>query len=67
MSAGITALNSQQLNIPHERWNLFDVDHNPPYNPEIEPDHEKYELTAVLWSFGTCSVLKDFYCRIIQV
>lgn len=30
--------------IPKERWHLYDVDHNPAYNAEIEPDHTKYNL-----------------------
>lgn len=34
--------------IPREQWSLYDVDHNPPYNKEIEPDHRKYQLTPRL-------------------
>ncbi|SLM15280.1 hypothetical protein SPIROBIBN47_410014 [uncultured spirochete] len=30
--------------IPRDLWPLYDVDHNPPYNPAIEPDHRKYTL-----------------------
>lgn len=30
--------------IPRESWSLYDIDHNPPYNPSIEPDHTKYAL-----------------------
>jgi hypothetical protein len=30
--------------IPRERWSEYDVDHNPAYNPVIEPDHTKYQL-----------------------
>lgn len=30
--------------IPKEAWPLYDVDHNPPYNPAIEADHTKYTL-----------------------
>jgi len=30
--------------IPKEAWSKYDVDHNPPYNPEIEPDHRMYTL-----------------------
>jgi hypothetical protein len=30
--------------IPKEKWSLYAVDHNPPYNPAVEPDHEKYTL-----------------------
>ena len=25
-------------------WPKYDVDHNPPYNPEVEPRHEAYVL-----------------------
>jgi len=31
-------------NIPKEQWPLYDIDHNPPYNPSIEPNHRKYKL-----------------------
>lgn len=30
--------------IPKEQWPLYDIDHNPPYNPSIEPNHRKYKL-----------------------
>ena len=30
--------------IPRELWPLYDIDHNPRYNPAIEPDHRKYTL-----------------------
>ena len=30
--------------IPREQWSLYDVDHNPPYDADIEPDHYKYNL-----------------------
>lgn len=30
--------------IPQEQWPLYDVDHNPAYNPAVEPDHWKYDL-----------------------
>ncbi len=30
--------------IPRNLWPLYDIDHNPPYNPAIEPDHRKYTL-----------------------
>lgn len=33
-----------EYNIPKELWPLYDVDHNPPYDPRIEADHTKYEL-----------------------
>lgn len=34
--------------IPEDRWPEYDIDHNPPYNPAIEPDHNKYQLTPKL-------------------
>lgn len=30
--------------IPRSLWPRYDVDHNPPYDPAIEPDHRKYTL-----------------------
>lgn len=30
--------------IPVEKWPDYDVDHNPPYNKDVEPDHRKYNL-----------------------
>jgi len=30
--------------IPRNLWPLYDIDHNPPYNPAVEPDHRKYTL-----------------------
>lgn len=36
--------------IPKENWHLYDVDHEPPYNPDIESDHEKYTLIPRLRS-----------------
>jgi 5-methylcytosine-specific restriction protein A len=34
--------------IPQRDWPLYDVDHRPPYDPELEPDHSKYELVPML-------------------
>jgi hypothetical protein len=34
--------------IPREDWPLYDVHHEPPYNPDVEPDHRKYRLTPLL-------------------
>lgn len=34
--------------IPRDLWSLYDVDHRPPYNPTVEPDHRKYELVPML-------------------
>lgn len=36
--------------IPEADWHLYDVDHTPPYNPSVEPDHRKYTLTPLLHS-----------------
>lgn len=36
--------------IPRDLWPLYDVDHNPRYNPTIEPDHRKYTLIPRLHS-----------------
>lgn len=36
-----------QHGIPKAEWSLWDVDHDPPYNPAIEPDHKKYKLTPL--------------------
>jgi 5-methylcytosine-specific restriction protein A len=33
-----------RYDIPRRLWPRYDVDHNPPYNPAIEPDHRKYTL-----------------------
>lgn len=33
-----------EYGIPKELWSQYDVDHNPPYNPNIESDHRNYEL-----------------------
>ncbi len=38
----------EHYGIPREEWPLYDVDHNPPYNPAIEPDHRQYTLTPML-------------------
>ena len=34
----------QKAGIPRGEWGKYDVDHNPPYNPALEPDHTKYQL-----------------------
>lgn len=38
----------KQAGIPPEQWRLYDVDHRPAYNPDIEPDHRKYNLVPML-------------------
>jgi hypothetical protein len=34
--------------IPRQDWPLYDVHHEPEYNPAVEPDHRKYRLTPML-------------------
>lgn len=34
--------------IPESQWRRYAVDHRPAYNPDIEPDHRKYQLTPML-------------------
>jgi len=36
--------------IPRDQWHLYDVDHNPPYNPTVEPNHSAYTLIPRLKS-----------------
>jgi hypothetical protein len=36
--------------IPRQEWPLYDVDHNPPYNASVEPDHRRYHLVPLLRS-----------------
>lgn len=38
----------QEAGIPRDQWSLYDVDHRPAYNPDIEPDHNKYTLVPML-------------------
>lgn len=33
--------------IPRDQWRLYAVDHRPPYDPEVEPDHRKYNLVPM--------------------
>ena len=40
----------REAGIPRDQWSLYAIDHRPPYNPEVEPDHTKYELTPMLKS-----------------
>jgi hypothetical protein len=34
--------------VPRQDWPLYDVHHEPAYNPDVEPDHRKYRLTPLL-------------------
>ncbi len=38
----------REYGIPKEHWHLYDVDHEPPYDPDVEPDHTRYTLTPRL-------------------
>jgi hypothetical protein len=38
----------KEFGIPKEQWSLYAVDHNPPYNQEVEPDHTRYQLVPRL-------------------
>lgn len=34
--------------IPQSEWPRYDVHHTPEYNPDVEPDHRRYQLTPLL-------------------
>jgi len=34
--------------IPREAWHLYDIHHQPEYNPAIDSDHRNYTLTPML-------------------
>jgi 5-methylcytosine-specific restriction enzyme A len=34
--------------IPRSQWSAYDVDHEPPFDPERDPDHSHYKLTPRL-------------------
>lgn len=36
--------------IPQWEWHLYDVDHNPPYDPSVQKDHRAYTLIPRLKS-----------------
>lgn len=36
--------------IPKDQWKLYDIHHEPAYNPKVEPDHLKYTLIPILRS-----------------
>lgn len=44
----IRAIVLSRAGIPRERWSEYVVDHRPPFNPAVEPDHMKYELVPML-------------------
>jgi hypothetical protein len=40
----------REWGIPLKDWPLYDIDHNPPYDRDLEPDHGKYQLVPRLRS-----------------
>ncbi len=38
----------ERAGIPRSEWTRYDVDHRPPYDPAVEPDHRKYRLVPML-------------------
>ena len=36
--------------IPADQWHEYDIHHEPPYNPQVEPRHTAYKLTPLLRS-----------------
>jgi hypothetical protein len=36
--------------VPQWEWSLYDVDHNPAYDPDVQPDHRSYTLIPRLKS-----------------
>ncbi|NCB27148.1 MAG: hypothetical protein EOM62_17085 [Bacteroidia bacterium] len=38
----------REYGIAQADWSRYDVDHDPPYDPKIEPDHRKYRLVPRL-------------------
>jgi len=34
--------------VPKELWHLYDIHHDPPYNPKKEPNHRKYNLIPMI-------------------
>lgn len=36
--------------IPRHDWPLYDIDHRPPYDPDVEPNHSRYTLVPMLRS-----------------
>ena len=45
--------------IPSEQWPLYDVDHNPPYNPALEPDHLRDNLIPRLHADHSSKTAKE--------
>jgi hypothetical protein len=45
--------------VPKHLWPLYDVDHNPPYDPSIEPDHRAYTLVPRLHKDHSAKTMKE--------
>lgn len=61
----------KKAGIPFEDWEYYDVDHNPPYNKYIEPDHRKYQLIPRLHAehsrkTATCDIKRDNKGRFVK-
>lgn len=46
-------------NVPIELWPEYDVDHNPPYNPDVESNHRMYTLIPRLRSDHSKKTAKE--------
>lgn len=49
----------EHAGIPKEQWKLYDVDHSPAYDKEIEPDHRRYTLTPMLKVYHASKTAKE--------
>ena len=49
----------RQNGIPKEDWHKYDVDHRPAYDPEVEPDHNRYTLVPMLRSDHSRKTAKE--------
>jgi len=49
----------KEYGIPEEEWPLYDIDHNPPYNPEVEPDHNMYILIPRLHAEHSSKTVRE--------
>lgn len=56
---GIRAEVLMDNGIPRADWPKWDVDHNPKYNPAIEPDHRKYTLIPRLHADHSVKTVRE--------
>jgi len=40
----------REYGIPEDDWHLYEIDHDPPYNPEVDANHWNYTLTPLTHS-----------------